>query len=153
MPAGQRVVTAKLAENGPAWILSFWAAQALGAVAVGLNGWWVGDEIRYGVRDCDPKLLIADRRRLERVSASALGVPVLEIESDFERLLAQADDAPLAEVEIDEDDPAAILYTSGTTGRPKGATNTQRNILALLGLQFFHGARMMLAAAAVGARG
>lgn len=145
---GDRV--AILAENGPEWILSFWAAQALGAVAVGLNGWWVGDEILYGVRDCDPKLLIADRRRLERVSASELRVPVVEIESDFERLLAQADDAPLAEVEISEDDPAAILYTSGTTGRPKGATNTQRNILALLGLQFFHGARMMLAAAADG---
>ena len=41
---GDRV--AILAENGPEWILSFWAAQALGAVAVGLNGWWVGDEIR-----------------------------------------------------------------------------------------------------------
>ncbi len=145
---GDRV--AILAENGPEWILSFWAAQALGAVAVSLNGWWVGDEILYGVRDCDPKLLIADRRRLERVSASELRVPVVEIESDFERLLARADDAPLAEVEISEDDPAAILYTSGTTGRPKGATNTQRNILALLGLQFFHGARMMLPAAADG---
>ena len=63
---GDRV--AILAANCPEWIVSFWAAQALGAVAVGLNGWWAGDEIAYGARDCDPKVLIADRRRLERVS-------------------------------------------------------------------------------------
>ena len=145
---GDRV--AILAANCPEWIVTFWAAQALGAVAVGLNGWWAGDEIAYGVRDCDPKLLIADRRRLERVSGSALGVPVVEIESEFEKLVSHDRDATLPDVTIAEDDPAAILYTSGTTGRPKGAINTQRNILALLGIQFFHGARMMLAAAADG---
>jgi len=144
---GDRV--AILAANCPEWIISFWAAQALGAVAVGLNGWWAGDEIRYGVRDCDPKVLIADRRRLERVANGPLGVPVVEIESEFENLCPDRD-AALPEVAIEEDDPAAILYTSGTTGRPKGAVNTQRNILALVGVQFFHGARMMLAAAADG---
>ena len=145
---GDRV--AILAANCPEWIISFWAAQALGAVAVGLNGWWAGDEIVYGVRDCDPKLLIADCRRLARVSASALGVPVVEIESEFEKLVAHDPDSTLPDVTIAEDDAAAILYTSGTTGRPKGAINSQRNILALLGIQFFHGARMMLAAAADG---
>lgn len=145
---GDRV--AILAANCPEWIISFWAAQALGAVAVALNGWWAGDEILYGVRDCDPKLLIADRRRLERVSGDALGVPVVEIESEFEKLVSREGDTSLPEVTIAEDDPAAILYTSGTTGRPKGAINTQRNIIALLGLQFFHGVRMMMAAAADG---
>jgi long-chain acyl-CoA synthetase len=145
---GDRV--AILAANCPEWIVSFWAAQVLGAVAVGLNGWWAGDEIVYGVRDCDPKLLIADRRRLERVSRAELGVPVVEIDSEFEKLASHDRAATLPDVAIAEDDPAAILYTSGTTGRPKGAVNTQRNILALLGIQFFHGARMMLAAAADG---
>ncbi len=145
---GDRV--AILASNCPEWIVSFWAAQALGAVAVGLNGWWAGDEIRYGVRDCDPKLVIADRRRLERVSKADLGVPVVEIETEFEKLVSHDREATLPDVGIAEDDPAAILYTSGTTGRPKGAINTQRNILALLGIQFFHGARMLLAAAADG---
>jgi len=145
---GDRV--AILAANCPEWIIAFWAAQALGAVAVGLNGWWAGDEILYGVRDCDPKVLIADRRRLERVSSSALGVPIVEIESGFEKLESHARGVALPDVSIAEDDPACILYTSGTTGRPKGAINTQRNILALVGIQFFHGARMMLAAAADG---
>ncbi len=145
---GDRV--AILAANCPEWIVAFWAAQKLGAVAVGLNGWWAGDEISYGVRDCDPKVLIVDRRRLERVSRAALGVPVVEIETEFGKLESHEREATLSDVAIAEDDPAAILYTSGTTGRPKGAINTQRNILALLGIQFFHGARMMLAAAADG---
>jgi acyl-CoA synthetase (AMP-forming)/AMP-acid ligase II len=145
---GDRV--AILAANCPEWIVAFWATQALGAVAVGLNGWWAGDEIVQGVRDCDPKVLIADRKRLERVRAGSLGVPVVEIESAFEKLWNHDREATLPDVAIDEDDPAAILYTSGTTGRPKGAVNTQRNILALLALQFFHGARMMVAAAADG---
>jgi acyl-CoA synthetase (AMP-forming)/AMP-acid ligase II len=142
---GDRV--AILAENRPEWIVTFWAAQALGAVAVGLNGWWAGDEIRYGVADCDPKVVIGDRRRLERVRGVALGAPVVEIESEFEKLWSHAPGAGLPRVEIAEDDPACILYTSGTTGRPKGAINTHRNVLALLGLQFFHGARAMIAAA------
>jgi long-chain acyl-CoA synthetase len=144
---GQGDRIAILAENGPDWIVSFWAAQALGAVAVGLNGWWAGDEILHGVRDCDAKVLIADRKRLARVHPSDLGVPVVEIEGGFEKLWSHDPRATLPDVAIDEDDPAAILYTSGTTGRPKGAVNTQRNILALVGLQFFHGVRMMIAAA------
>ncbi len=145
---GDRV--AILAANCPEWIIAFWAAQALGAIAVGLNGWWAGDEIIFGIRDCDPKVLIADRRRLERVPGSALGIPIVEIESDFEKLASGDGEAVLPDAAISEDDPAAILYTSGTTGRPKGAINTQRNILALLGIQFFHGVRLMMAAAADG---
>jgi acyl-CoA synthetase (AMP-forming)/AMP-acid ligase II len=142
---GDRV--AILAENRPEWIVTFWAAQALGAVAVGLNGWWAGDEIRYGVADCAPKVVIGDRRRLERVRGIALGAPVVEIESEFEKLWSHAPGAALPSVAIAEDDPACILYTSGTTGRPKGAINSHRNVLALLGLQLFHGARAMIAAA------
>ena len=50
---GDRV--AILAANCPEWIVTFWATVSLGAIAVGLNGWWVGDEIRYGIDDCDPE--------------------------------------------------------------------------------------------------
>ena len=66
------------------------------------------------------------------------------IEDDFDALWSYDLDAPLPDVPIAEDDPAVILYTSGTTGRPKGAVNTHRNIVAALGLSFFHGARMAI---------
>jgi long-chain acyl-CoA synthetase len=149
---GDRV--AILAANGPEWIIAFWAAVSLGAIAVGLNGWWVRDEILYGLGDCEPRVLIGDRRRLARIAGAALPrcegreIPVVEIESDFAALQAHAPDAPLPATPIAEDDAATILYTSGTTGRPKGAVNTHRAIVNVVRLQVFHGVRMLLAAAA-----
>ena len=139
---GDRV--AILAANRPEWILAFWATVSLGAVAVGLNGWWVGPEIHYGIQDCVPSVLVADRRRLERLDGEDPGVPVVVIEDDFAALERYAPDAPLPDVPIAEDDPAIILYTSGTTGRPKGAVHSHRNVGALLGLTFFHGLRNLL---------
>ncbi len=145
---GDRV--AILAANCPEWIQSFWAATSLGAIAVGMNGWWARDEILYGLDDCEPKLLIGDAKRLARLSDARVSLPVVEVESEFEKLTAYAPDADLPDPPIEEDDAACILYTSGTTGRPKGAVNTQRNILALLAVQLFHGLRMFMLAAAEG---
>jgi long-chain acyl-CoA synthetase len=142
---GDRV--AILAANCPEWIVAFWAATSLGAIAVGLNGWWARDEILFGLEDCDPRLLIGDRRRLERISGASLAFPVVEIESEFEALWKRDPDASLPDQPIDEDDPAVVIYTSGTTGRPKGAVHSHRNIIALAGLQFFHGLRVTLSAA------
>jgi acyl-CoA synthetase (AMP-forming)/AMP-acid ligase II len=141
---GDRV--AILAANCPEWIISFWATVSLGAVAVGLNGWWTRDEILYGIADCRPKLIVGDRKRLARVDADDLGAPVIEIESDFEKLAGDLGVA-LPNVSIDEDDPAVILYTSGTTGRPKGAVNSHRCILGFVSLVFFHGLRVRMLAA------
>jgi len=132
-----------LAANHPEWIVTFWAAVSLGAVAVGLNGWWVTDEILYALEDAAPKVLVADRRRLSRLERTRLPIPSIEIESEFDILLA-GDQAALPRTAIGEDDPACILYTSGTTGRPKGVVNSHRNILALVGIQSFHGLRAFL---------
>jgi len=136
---GDRV--AILAANCPEWIVTFWAAVSLGAIAVGLNGWWVGDEIRYGIADCEPKVLVVDRKRLERLGGEDPGVRTIVVEDEFDRIWHAHPDAPLPDVPIAEDDPALILYTSGTTGRPKGAVNTHRNVIAAIGMSFFHGAR------------
>jgi acyl-CoA synthetase (AMP-forming)/AMP-acid ligase II len=145
---GDRV--AILAANGPEWITSYWAALSLGAIAVGLNAWWSGDEIAYGLADCEPRLLVADGKRLARLGSSA-PVPVVEIESEFAKLRDYDPGAELPRVAIEEDDPATILYTSGTTGRPKGAVNTHRGILTFVRASLFHGARILMHAAARGA--
>lgn len=136
---GDRV--AILAANCPEWIITFWATISLGAVAVGLNAWWTGPEIRFGIDDAAPKLLVVDRKRGARLDG-APGLPTLVIEDEFERLLDEAPETPLPATPIDEDDPAIILYTSGTTGRPKGAVHSHRNVIALVGLGFFNGARI-----------
>ncbi len=138
---GDRV--AILAANTPEWIITFWATVSLGAIVVGLNGWWVADEIIYGLTDSEPNLLIGDQKRLARLDGIELSVPVVTMETDFESLRTYNLDDDLPQLAIAEDDPACILYTSGTTGRPKGAVQSHRNIVALLGLQIFHGLRVM----------
>src|SRR4051812_49192440 len=138
---GDRI--AILGANSPEWVISFWAAISLGAVAVGLNGWSTGPEIRYFIDDCEPKVLVADRKRVERIEGDP-GVPVIVMEDDFAELEAYAPDAAFADLEVDEDDPAIILYTSGTTGRPKGAINTHRNVASFLMINFYNGAKAMM---------
>ncbi|MGH9137209.1 MAG: class I adenylate-forming enzyme family protein [Acidimicrobiales bacterium] len=144
---GDRV--AVLAQNCPEWCLTFWGAVNMGAVLVGLNGWWKIDEVVYGLQDSGASVLVADRKRIERVAASLGECPDLrhvflvdcepkEVGLDGDeraRSFAELTATPtptLPDAPIDEDDPAAILYTSGTTGRPKGAVSTHRNMIANL---------------------
>ena len=141
---GDRV--AILGANSPEWIVTFWATVALGAIAVGLNGWWTEPEIRYGIDDCEPRLLVADAKRLSRLGATGAGVPTVVMEDGFDAIWSAHHDAPLPDPVIAEDDPAIILYTSGTTGRPKGAINTHRNVIAFITSNFISGARSMMLA-------
>ncbi len=139
---GDRV--AILAANRPEWVIAFWATVSVGGVVAALNGWWQTDEILYGVSDSDPKVLIGDRKRLERVAGRDVGVPVVEIESDFADLEAAGAGRPLPDASIAEDDPAVILYTSGTTGRPKGAVNTHRGICGFVSVNLYNGVRNLV---------
>lgn len=150
---GDRV--AILSANTPEWIVSFWAAQALGAVAVPLNAWWKAEELTYALEDSGTRILICDPRRLDVVRDVVHHLDFLEAifvsggyqGADsiggikiypFERLL-QSDAASAPDWAIDEDDPGAIFYTSGTTGKPKGSISTQRNIIANLQNVMFFG--------------
>ncbi|MBI2705060.1 MAG: acyl--CoA ligase [Actinobacteria bacterium] len=140
---GDRV--AVLSANNPEWCLSFWATVNAGAVLVGLNGWWTTDEIVYGLKDSGAKFLVADAKRFDRIVDELDECPAVEavflIDSEgdetdirvhaFEELTAEPT-SELPDVDIGEGDAAVIFYTSGTTGRPKGAISSHRNMIANL---------------------
>ncbi|MFD6761418.1 class I adenylate-forming enzyme family protein [Streptomyces roseolus] len=132
---GDRVVVAM--RNVPEWQVAFWAAQLAGLVAVPLNSWWREAEFAHALDDCGPRLLLVDGERAERVRAwaAAAGVPGIVFGAGARPgagavpgfVAYEADDDPLAgppDVEVTGEDDATIFYTSGTTGRPKGAVAT-----------------------------
>jgi len=134
---GSRV--AILAANRPEWILAAWGTLVLGGSVVAMNGWWQGDEILYGLELSEPDLLFGDRGRLDRVAEHDLGVETVVIEDEFEAYTLHDRAAALPDTQIDEDDLAAIMFTSGTTGRPKGAMMSHRNFIAFLQMNFCNG--------------
>ncbi|WP_174185169.1 class I adenylate-forming enzyme family protein [Nocardia barduliensis] len=137
-----------LAANTPEWVLTFWAAQALGAIAVGYNAWWAPREVAYGVAHTSPAVLVVDAKRAALVAELDIRTPVLTMEHDVPALVTEYRTDTLPDAEIGEDDPAVILYTSGTSGRPKGAVHSHRNLVAVTDYHVFNDA---LAAALTGA--
>ena len=143
---GDRV--AILAANRPEWLLTFWATVSLGAVVVACNGWWTRDEIEHALTRTRPSLLVADRRRLDRLAGADPGMPVVVMEDEFDALANFAPDVELPDVAIDEDQPALMQFTSGTTGRPKAAVLSHRSLVGFVQIVTFLGAAQ---AAQVGA--
>ncbi|MFW2380359.1 MAG: class I adenylate-forming enzyme family protein [Acidimicrobiales bacterium] len=137
---GDRVAVAM--RNYPEWVLSYWAIVSTGAACVGMNAWWTTNEMEYALTDSEPKVLICDEERLERVRPiydamrESFGMSLISVRSEnplptggrrWSDVVSE-DDAPesLPVVEIDPDDDMCIFYTSGTTGFPKGAQLTHR---------------------------
>jgi acyl-CoA synthetase (AMP-forming)/AMP-acid ligase II len=118
------------AANSPAWVVAFWATVSLGAVAVACNAWWSRRELLDALGLVEPRLVVADAKRA-RVAEGA-GLPLLSLEDDLPGLCARHPDAKLPDVAVAEDDPATILFTSGTSGRAKGVVSTHRNLLAVV---------------------
>ena len=121
--------------NYPEWIVSFAAITSIGAISVSLNAWWTEAEIDYAINDSELKVLLADHERVLRASepcaranVRVLGVRLhdgFEYPHAIERWReVVTHGASMPDVEINADDDATILYTSGTTGFPKGAVST-----------------------------
>lgn len=138
---GDRV--AILSRNNPQWMMAFIATLATGVVAVPMNAWWTTEELDYGLEDCGARVVIADRQRAQRLAplVDKLGLRVIAIEdcsdlelpsASFAGLLSRYRDAPMPEVAVLPDDHATIMYTSGSTGHPKGALSSHRGILSAL---------------------
>ncbi len=126
--------------NYPEWVVSFAAITSIGAISVSLNAWWTEDELDYALADCGATVLIADVERVHRARSSAerLGCRILSVRADevphgVDRWEEVRDlEAPMPDVTVTADMDATILYTSGTTGHPKGAVSTHRAVIHAL---------------------
>jgi long-chain acyl-CoA synthetase len=147
--AGDRVVIAM--RNLPEWSAAFWAGVLVGAIVTPLNAWWTGPELEYGVRDSGARLAIVDAERWERLRERVDACPALEatyvsragegtIADPRARRLEEVIGPPPAWADLPmgeppdvarvPDDDLAIFYTSGTTGLPKGAVASHRNVVS-----------------------
>jgi len=170
---GDRVAIAM--RNFPEWAMAFWGAAAAGAVVVPLNAWWTASELVYGLEDSGARVAFLDLERAERLAgqvdgldlqtvvarAGAAPLPGVAAATDrLEEVLASvldglASDAGgstlLPDAGVGPEDDATIFYTSGTTGRPKGAVGTHRNICTNLMSLMFSNARSSLRSGRSGA--
>ena len=122
--------------NYPEWIYSYIAVTSLGCVAVPLNSWWQGEELDYGITHSEAKVFIGDDERLQRLEGLVENTPRISVRCQsntftntvaFEELVKPKESFP--QVEIDPEDDASIMYTSGSTGYPKGVVTTHRSII------------------------
>ena len=141
--------------NLPEWIISFAAILSVGAVSVSLNAWWTEDELDYAINDAGLSVLIGDSERVVRAAPGCqrAGVPIVGVRLDELLPLAPGVEhwnnvvqrgAVLPRVEITADMDATILYTSGTTGFPKGAVSTHSAVCQSL-MAFASGAAIQSA--------
>ena len=130
---GDRV--AIYAANSPEWIIFFWATVSIGAIACGLNGWWNGKEAIKALDAASPKLLVGDEKRISRLPSHDHPQIIFEelVLTDYPNIDHNFHDA-------NEDDCACLLYTSGTTGTPKGVMTSHRSMISNTMLQLLQGA-------------
>ncbi len=151
---GDRVAIAM--RNYPEFVTAFWGAALLGAIVVPLNSWWTGSELAYALEDAGVRVAFMDFERVGRLVDSGdapAEVHYVEVRGPgsgalrsvpFEELAAGH---PMSEHDVastEPEDPATILYTSGTTGRPKGALASNRATIANLMNMAFAAARAQL---------
>ena len=142
---GDRVAIAM--RNLPEWPVAFFAAALCGAIVTPCNAWSTGPELRHVLQDSGASVLVVDAERYARIapelascprvqriytvrcSPSSLSVPASALTQLIGSPLAwrSLPELPLPEVALAPDDDAALFYTSGTTGKPKGAVATHRN--------------------------
>ena len=150
---GDRVAVAM--RNYPEWLLIYWACVCMGVAVVGMNAWWVAEEMEYAIKDSTPKVIFCDAERLARIrerSGMADGITLVATRTpELPKGVVPwgdviAHEGSLPDVDVDPDADACIFYTSGTTGFPKGAQLTHRGCVSNLFSMVFGGQVQALAA-------
>ncbi len=137
---GDRV--AICARNSPEWCLAYMATTMLGAIVAPLNSWSTARELEYMVADSGSKLIFVDtpRRKLLGDKAGKLAVVTIKPEASSDlpevySLLAACEplsDDDLRDCGVEADDDATLMYTSGSTGNPKGVLSSHRAVINAL---------------------
>lgn len=137
---GDRV--AICARNSPEWCVSYMAITLLGAIAVPMNSWWKSPELKFGLEDSGSKLIFLDPPRLRLVLPFLDQDQIILIKPESEsnylefyellRSVAPLSAEELSSIQVQAEDSASIMYTSGSTGMPKGVLSTHRNIINAL---------------------
>ncbi|WP_372862139.1 class I adenylate-forming enzyme family protein [Spongiibacter sp.] len=133
---GQRVAIAM--RNYPEWMEAYTAVASLGAIVVPLNSWGTAEELEFVLRDSAADIVFCDQRRLELLSPLLADLPCRAIVArgeataqaeSMEALITGAEGRAMPQPwQCQPDDPVQIMYSSGTSGKPKGALSTHRNI-------------------------
>ncbi|MBC7669272.1 class I adenylate-forming enzyme family protein [Caulobacter sp. DWR2-3-1b2] len=159
---GDRI--ALIMRNLPEWPVAFYAGLSLGAIMTPLNAWWTGQELEYGLIDSGASVAVMDVERFERLTEHLHNCPALtlvyvsrskeEIAHPYVKRMEKVigapndwitlDEKPLSTVSLGPEDDATIFYTSGTTGKPKGALGTHRNVNSNIFAAAAAGARSFL---------
>jgi acyl-coenzyme A synthetase/AMP-(fatty) acid ligase len=125
--------------NYPDLLIIKMAIASLGATVVFLNAWWTTQELEYALSDSGAKIVYADGPRVDRLKPlqSLLSLNIIGVRdaaSDFVNGYSAAMKEPTVtdwpRVDIDADDDFAIMYSSGTTGHPKGVVQTHRGAIS-----------------------
>jgi len=139
---GDRV--AICSRNNPEWCMAYMAITMIGAIVVPMNSWWQGSEIHYGLQDSGTRLLFADQQRIDKITPflDSHEVDIIAIKpssahvyAEFHQLaneISEAEKTDLNRIEVLPEDDVSIMYTSGSTGNPKGVLSTHRQIISAL---------------------
>jgi acyl-CoA synthetase (AMP-forming)/AMP-acid ligase II len=139
---GERV--AIFAANRWEWVVAFWAVGSIGAIPCAYNGFWTREEFAHATSLVEPALIIGDTDRLTRVGDATAGIAVLDLD-EVSSLADTHRGGPAAPVAVGEDDPAVLIFTSGTTGYPKAVATSHRGLVGFAQVSAYYEALVRVA--------
>ncbi|MBV8070214.1 MAG: AMP-binding protein [Acidobacteriaceae bacterium] len=124
IPKGERILI--WAENSAEWVAAFFGCVLRGVLPAAVDFASTPDFVHRVQQEVSPRLILVDRHRLATLGST----PTIRSLDDFDQWVTSAQAGPIDT--LSEDDALQIVFTSGTTGEPKGVVHTHRNVLASL---------------------